>query len=203
VGNLEDASLALDLSEHLLPGDIGYIFAEDHDAGVAIHLLTDACVQEVHCREEAIFLVPRLGLRVEIFGGGVDVFGVQVPEHALDRRLGMLKCLVGGCGHLCFCLRLERVELLGSRDSHRYDQVPGPAQRTPGVLGFSLCRAPVHPLVVGHGVRVRTCAVRVDQRRASTLPGVSHGLGRASVHVHDVRAVTLHYMQVREALDEP
>ena len=50
VGDLEDAALALDLVQAVLPGAVRHVLAEDDDARIAGHLVVEARVEQVHHR---------------------------------------------------------------------------------------------------------------------------------------------------------
>ena len=85
-GHLEDPTLALEVIEMLLAADVGYILAENQDAGVAPHFFLEADVDQVNhrCRFAAVL---RVLFRVELLGRGIHVRRVDVVVHRVAGRL--------------------------------------------------------------------------------------------------------------------
>src|SRR5580698_5277634 len=90
-GQLEDAALALDLVQSGLAAGVGDVFAINHNAWIAAHLVMQASIDEVGhgARRTALFTASlastswagQVYLRVDLLGGkqrtgGVQIFGI-------------------------------------------------------------------------------------------------------------------------------
>ena len=91
-GDFEDAALAFHLFEILLARAIGDVFAKDHDALVARHLVVKARVDQIdhRLRSASVLLVRRrdaLVCGVEVLRSRIDIGRVDVQSRGFFRGL--------------------------------------------------------------------------------------------------------------------
>ena len=121
-GELEDSALALDLDKNLLAAGVGNIFAIDHNARIATHLVVQAGVDQVghgalaallsiSCHPSACLASLHL-LRCEYPAGGIQILGVDVPGDFLHCGKRSLHGVFGGLGGLVVRLLLQIVDLV-------------------------------------------------------------------------------------------
>ena len=144
--DLEDATLAFDLVELVFVAAIGHVFAEDHDARIARHLVPQAGVDLVH---HGPWLAVEFRRVVELVGSRVRGRRVKVEHHLLG---------LGGLGAQSFVRGLANLEVHGRFELLQFflrsqalgDKVAGHAgQRV--ALGLRLAHFVgfVEPFVVG------------------------------------------------------
>ena len=115
-GEFEDAAFAFNFIERLVAAGISYVFAIDHNARIASHLVVQAGVDQVgHGARTASLCTAGFSSacfagRVRMFSGkghagGVKVVGVNVVGDSRNLRHGSFKSALG-------CLRDFKVQLL-------------------------------------------------------------------------------------------
>ena len=109
VGHLEDATLAGHQRLRLRFTAIGDVLAEDQDARVARHLVSERAVDGRHHR---IGLAVGLWLALEVARCGIDRGRIDVERCGVGARLLGGQRAVGGLGHLAVGLAEDGVELV-------------------------------------------------------------------------------------------
>ena len=160
-GELEDAAFALDLSQRLFAAGVGHVFAIDHDARIAAHLVVQAGVDQVGhgAGFAALFAAgfaaacgcpaPAACLGGECRAGRVQIFGINVRRDARHRRQRRLKRPLGGLGRLAVQRLLECVDLVLGQNSLAQQAHLHLGQRIAQGIGFALSSGAVELVVVG------------------------------------------------------
>ena len=116
--------------------------------------------------------------------------------------LGVGDGLFSRSGYFSLGLSLQLIKRFLRGVPSFQNQSSGSGDGVPGILGRPLFLSTVHPLIVGHGVRVGTNYVSVQECRASPRPDVIHRLSSRFKSIENVGAVALPNQQVREIRDE-
>ena len=117
--------------------------------------------------------------------------------------LGVFQRLVGCGGDGGARVRLHSVQFLRGLDAGPDQEAARLADGVAAVLRGALGRGPVRGLVVRTGVGVRADGMRVQKRRAFSLPAPLNHLSRGTVAVDEIGAVALHDLQPGEAGEQP
>jgi hypothetical protein len=173
---------------------VGDVLAEDDDAGVALHLVLQAVVQQV---DHGARLAAELRRRFEAGRGRVDFGGIDVQRHGGRVRLRRLQGEGRRLVHFAVDLLAHRGEELLGRHLLPHQRRGEVRDRVAGRVGLALGVGAVQPLVVRQRVRVGADGVGVHQGRAAVLrpdPGdrprqrVVRGDRIAAVHFLDPQA---------------
>ena len=192
---LEDAALARhDLQRFLLAG-VGDVFAEDHDARVARHLVLERPIEH---RDHRVRLAFRLRRCIEGRRTGIDVGRVEPEPRAALRRLGRRLRRHRGVVDLALDVGRHRLQVVVGRQTVRTQEFREAADGIAPRFCFTLGRRFVQLLVVGQRMRVRPNHTRVDERRTFARAHIRGGIAHRAEAAEEIGAVERFDMQSRK-----
>ena len=187
---------------------IGHVFAEDHDALVALHLVAQGHVDQIgHGLRRGLLAVGGIWtdhrLRVERRRCRIEIGRIHILHHALGRGRQSFERLIHRSLKFFFNFLFQIVDALFVEDALAQQEHLRARNWIAGRVALALGVRTVQAFIVGKRMRIGTNHVRMHKRRPVALAAILRGALECAVTRHRIGAVDFFEMKIRKSRDQP